>query len=297
MNFPYREILLGREIFYIAYRQNNAFLLVSISFIVINVIPSCKNKMRNMPNLTSSQIEQLKWIGLGSMVLDHIAVIFESPDLQWLRIIGRSAFLIFGFIVAVHLAQGNGNIKKYALRMLCWALLSQLPYQWAFNDKMSLNILFQFFAVIIYVSGWGQLSQKQLTKQLSGIGMIILAITIAMTADYQLYGFVYCLFCYLYVRHRPHTLWKQIICFIGLFICVLNINATMLITYLQSDLFPFVIIAMGLTLLALTFPKLWSAVTAEKAVSYPQWQHYFFYVFYPTHLLLLYAGKIYLTAY
>ena len=254
-------------------------------------------KLKIMPYFTSSQIKQLKWIGLGSMVLDHIAVIFESPDLQWLRIIGRSAFLIFGFIVAVHLAQGNGNIKKYALRMLCWALLSQLPYQWAFNDKMSLNILFQFFAVIIYVSGWGQLSQKQLTKQLSGIGMIILAITIAMTADYQVYGFVYCLFCYLYVRHRPHTLWKQIICFIGLFICVLNVNATMLITYLQSDLFPFVIIAMGLTLLALNFHKLWSAVTAEKAFSYPKWQHYFFYVFYPTHLLLLYAGKIYLTAY
>ena len=294
MNFPYREILLGREGFYIAYRQNNAFLLVSIFFIVINVIPSCKNKMRNMPHFTSSQIEQLKWIGLCSMVLDHIAVIYALPDLQWLRIIGRSAFLIFGFIVAVHLARGDGHIKKYAIRMLSWALLSQLPYQWGFNDDMKLNILFQFFAVIIYIAGWRLLSRKQVQEQFSGVGMIILAVMIAMFSDYHLYGFVYCLFCYLYVAYRPNALLGQVICGFGLFVCALALNAAIVVSYLQSDLFPLVIIAIGLPLLMLAFPMSWRTIEEGKQIIFQARHTYFFYVFYPLHILLLYAGKMFL---
>ncbi len=108
--------------------------------------------MNNIKCITSSQ---LKWIAIVAMTIDHIGAIL-FPQLIFLRIIGRIAFPIFCFLIVegIHYTK---NLEQYMLRLGCFAILSQVPFNYAFSgvflDTERLNVFFTlFFAVfIIYV--------------------------------------------------------------------------------------------------------------------------------------------------
>ena len=75
----------------------------------------------------------LKLIAIITMTIDHVgAVIF--PDYQILRIIGRIAFPIFAYCIAVGCIYTK-NIGKYALRVLLMAILIQPLYVTAMNHQ------------------------------------------------------------------------------------------------------------------------------------------------------------------
>lgn len=96
----------------------------------------------------------LKIIAVVTMLIDHIGLIF-FPQYPILRFIGRISFPIFAFLIA----QGcyyTSNIKKYMLRMLIFAVITELFFDFAFYDKIYIshqNVLFTFtFAIIaIYI--------------------------------------------------------------------------------------------------------------------------------------------------
>ena len=78
----------------------------------------------------------LKLIAIITMTIDHVgAVIF--PDYQILRIIGRIAFPIFAYCIAVGCIYTK-NIGKYALRVLLLAILIQPLYVTAMNHQTRL---------------------------------------------------------------------------------------------------------------------------------------------------------------
>ena len=73
----------------------------------------------------------LKCIAITSMLIDHIgAVLF--PQYEFLRIVGRLAFPIFAYL----LVEGffyTKDIKKYMIRLGIFALVSEIPFDLAFN--------------------------------------------------------------------------------------------------------------------------------------------------------------------
>lgn len=74
-----------------------------------------------------------------TMLIDHIGLIF-FPETPYLRYIGRIAFPIYVY----GLTQGyryTSNYKKYMVRLLSIALLSQIPYSLAFVT-LRLNVVF-----------------------------------------------------------------------------------------------------------------------------------------------------------
>ncbi|WP_233141478.1 TraX family protein [Aggregatibacter actinomycetemcomitans] len=247
-----------------------------------------------MRYLTSSETELLKWIGLFAMLLDHIAIIFASTGVAYLslfRIIGRMAFIIFGFIIATNLARAEINVKKYIRRMLIWACIAQLPYQWVFYQSLypiyELNILFQFLAVIIYIYGWRILSNAHPRDKIKGMSLTLLAVSLALFSDYHLTGFLYCLFCYTYLCVAKTTL-RRALGSASLIIFVYIINRSMISDYFGTVLLPVSIAIMSFTILYMLYPNTFE-FTRQLNLSRPKSGlfKYFFYIFYPFHLIVL----------
>lgn len=79
----------------------------------------------------------LKLFAMGIMLIDHIAyswhVDLVSFDVYYLmRVVGRLAFPIFAYMIAVG-ARHTHDIKKYLLRLLAFAFLSEVPFDKAFR--------------------------------------------------------------------------------------------------------------------------------------------------------------------
>ena len=99
----------------------------------------------------------LKIAAAAAMLADHIGFRFASfiPEAApALRIIGRSAFPIFAFMVAEG-AKKSRNIKKYMLRLLIFAFLSEPFYDLFLTGKLpapgKTNVLFTLFFGLLSV--------------------------------------------------------------------------------------------------------------------------------------------------
>ena len=69
------------------------------------------------------------WLHVFAMVfmlMDHMwATVFTNA--QWLTQVGRLAFPIFAFMIVEGYTY-TGNLKKYVLRLLCFAVITEIPF-------------------------------------------------------------------------------------------------------------------------------------------------------------------------
>ena len=85
-----------------------------------------------------------------SMVFDHVGDMF-FPGVMWLRMIGRLAMPLFSFCIAEGYIHTKDR-KKYILRLGIFALISEVPFDLAFEGKINLshqNIMLTFFLAVI----------------------------------------------------------------------------------------------------------------------------------------------------
>lgn len=94
----------------------------------------------------------LKLIALFTMFIDHLGMLF-FPEMTWMRTIGRIAFPIFAYQLALGFLYTRSR-SKYALRLFLFAIIAQFPYSF-FNRELQfypygLNIICTlFYAVIV----------------------------------------------------------------------------------------------------------------------------------------------------
>lgn len=75
------------------------------------------------------------------MLIDHIGYVF-FPKMMAFRIIGRLAFPIFAYMIAEGYRK-TSDITNYLGRLFLFALLSQLPFMYAFSTSgLELNVFF-----------------------------------------------------------------------------------------------------------------------------------------------------------
>lgn len=110
----------------------------------------------------------LKILAMLSMLLDHIGFALFPSQLAF-RALGRLAMPIFCFLIA----QGFFHTRsrpRYALRLLVFCLLSELPFDWMVGDPLSGASQNVFLTLLLGLLGiWGAdalLDQKNVAKYL-----------------------------------------------------------------------------------------------------------------------------------
>ncbi len=95
----------------------------------------------------------LKLIAIITMVFDHSGYLIYG-HLSWMNFVGRIAFPIFAFQISEGYIHTH-NLKKYIVRLIIFAIISQVPYAWfgyCFFSKMSLNIIFTLILGLLSIS-------------------------------------------------------------------------------------------------------------------------------------------------
>ena len=237
-----------------------------------------------------------KLIAIITMVIDHAAIallsepcvnfIKSNPNLsmfnwprdillmycayQIMRAIGRIAFPIFCFFIVEGFVHTK-NVKKYATRIFIFALISEIPFDLACFKKLFYikyqNVMFTLFIGLMTLCLLKLIEQKCSDKPKTRIACTFIAITLGcvvahlLKTDYSYYGVLAISLMYLFNDLKPMKLMSGFIALISTSILVV---------------IPFSLLAL---------------YNGERGRSIK----YFFYAFYPVHLLILYliAIKIY----
>ncbi|MBQ6017126.1 MAG: TraX protein [Clostridiales bacterium] len=147
----------------------------------------------------------LKVIAVITMLIDHVAsvllrenpvVLLQIADYQLtlytlMRTIGRIAFPIFAFL----LAEGfhyTSDRKKYGIRLLVFALISEIPWNLEHSGKLLYSSQNVFFTLLLGFLGLCVIEElKTAAKKTKGIALLLalLLISIVLRADYGCSGF------------------------------------------------------------------------------------------------------------
>lgn len=209
----------------------------------------------------------LKIIAVISMFIDHIGyAIFGG--FSFFNYMGRLAFPIFAFQISEGYLHTK-NLKKYSLRLLLFAIISQIPFM-LFRSIVSrtfaLNIFFTLFLGLICIYLYDKSKYKSLALFICALIALIAEYT---KCDYGFYGVAIILIFYIFKNN-----------FINasiFFIIATVINYFNQILLAKEYLYLFIC-----TITPILFI---SAYNGKKGKD----TKYLLYLFYPIHLLLIYG--------
>lgn len=135
----------------------------------------------------------LKLIALLTMIIDHVGAIF-FPLEPWFRIIGRISFPIFCFL----LVEGyfhTRDLRKYSLRLLAFAFISEIPFDLAFSGKIDHSHQNIFFTLFLGLFAIHMLDVYFAKKPVVGLLGLIFAMFLSefLRTDYGILGILYML--------------------------------------------------------------------------------------------------------
>ncbi len=232
----------------------------------------------------------LHLLAMGTMLCDHLwgTVI---PGNDWLTCVGRLAFPIYAFM----LVEGyfhTRNLKKYVLRLLVFALISEIPFDLAMGSTwfypIHQNVLWSFL-ISLGLIHWNEKARakgKLWRRILVGAATVIIGYIVGLVTmvDYYHAGILMVLIFYFF---RGRKWW----CFLGQLLCLWYVNLEILggfgyeLVIFGRNVF---LTRQGLALLALI--PIWLYRGKQGYHSKPF--QYLNYAFYPAHLLILALIKL-----
>lgn len=229
----------------------------------------------------------IKWIAIITMAIDHFgATIFQniyimSGDKQLeiyyeiLRAIGRIAFPLFAFFVVegfMHIKNDHKRLFRYISRLFIFLFISEIPFDIAFNNAIlefnSQNVYFTLLFGLLAITGIDIVKQTINSKMFNKI-VKILMITIStvlisilfahianiLKTDYSVVGVLTIVIIYVFYKHKE----------LGLFFAI-----TLLTMKSSLEIF---------SMIDILFIWQYNGQRGKQ-------NKYFFYLFYPIHLLL-----------
>lgn len=144
---------------------------------------------------------QLKCIAILSMALDHTgAVLF--PQEIWLRCAGRLAFPIFCFLIVEGFVHTH-DVYRYMARLGVFALISEIPYDLAFRG-VCLEFAYQnvFFTLLIGIVMMKLLSVTRLWPEKAAILILAMWLAVVLRTDYNFRGILLIFMLYVFRKQK-----------------------------------------------------------------------------------------------
>jgi len=245
-------------------------------------------------------MDERRHIEITSAVLHLLAMVFMLcdhlwativPGNDWLTVIGRIAYPIFAFMIVEGYFHTK-SLKKYVLRLLVFAILSEIPFNLMMGSRVTYivhqNVLWTFLIGIglIFVNEKAKKTGKMFVRILVGIGTVVLGFVLGLItfADYHYVG-VFTILVFYFFRGRKW--WNYLGQLVAL--AYLNIEVLSGLSY-EVNLFgnTYFIVQQGFALLALI--PIW-LYRGKQGFHNKAWQ-YICYAFYPVHMLILGLIKV-----
>ena len=123
------------------------------------------------------------------MILDHVGDNF-FPDQIWMRIIGRMALPIFAFCIAEGFSHTKDR-RRYLCRMGLFALLSEIPFDLVTSGKVlefsHQNIMMTFFWAILGLMLYEQVRNRMHGRILGAAVLLVFTVSsLFLGLDYQI---------------------------------------------------------------------------------------------------------------
>ncbi len=251
--------------------------------------------MENTVKNVTFSVYHLKMIALVTMFIDHIAAVLiwriYTADFgitagnqeviytiyEYMRLIGRMAFPIYCFLLVEGFLHTR-SVKNYALRLLAFAFISEIPFDLALTGKWwSTSCSNVFFTLVIgllliwlvsYIEKFYEFWQEKQWDPFMGklitilAGLVLVVVfggfaEIVLKTDYGFAGVLAILILYLFRQARE----------LGFLLAVLSLTAFSSSTEILA--------------LLMLYPVMKYDGTRGKDMKY------IFYAFYPAHLLIL----------
>ena len=213
--------------------------------------------------------EFLKWIAIITMTLDHIGLVLY-PQYSIFRIVGRISFPLFAYLLVLGI-ESTRNLRRYFYRLFFFALISQIPFSLA-NGIQLWEYLNIFFTLALGLKLIYFLEKNSIAL------FIPLIASIFIPVDYGGYGVASVLIFYLLRKDKRLG--------VGLFILI-----NIIYIFFDSSIQPFSLIALPLILLHNDGKYPFNQI--KRKTRHPLLRKYFFYIYYPLHLMILALIKIY----
>lgn len=233
----------------------------------------------------------LKWIAIVTMFIDHVAhaVVylgymrtngFVRGDMAYniysvMRIIGRLAFPIFCFLITEGWFHTR-NKAKYGIRLALFGLISEIPFDLAFSGKLfdwgSQNVFFTLALGLLAIAAWENIAGEKTDRKwwkTAAAAVAVLGIAVCAElaeTDYGWFG-VLLIFDFYVFRGRLFAMFAGTLALI---------TVSQFFGMSETEFFA----------LAACAPIL--MYNGERGKQ----NKYFFYVFYPAHLMILHGIRL-----
>lgn len=230
----------------------------------------------------------IKYIAMFTMLLNHIAHIFLTP--------GTVLYEVFedvGYFTApamcFFLVEGYGYTRskiKYGWRLLLFAIISQIPYGLVFQYG-NLNMIYTLLCCFLILT-----AMDQIKNRLPRIMVCILLVFASAVGDWSVLAAIYTMLLYKSKDDPKKIAVSYCIAYL-LFVpfqiqtYMYNVKGDWTLYALRHGLLS------GVAILAVAVVILffYNGKRAEHGQNFSKW---FFYIFYPAHLMLLYLIKVYI---
>ncbi len=228
--------------------------------------------------------DTIKYIAMAAMLLNHIANVFFQPGTMLYEV-----FVDIGYFTAItmcyFLVEGyryTSSKKKYAIRLLVFALISQPAFAFAFPYNSGWNMMFTLLVCFLIL-----VVRERMMPGMSRMVVVALLVLLTTSADWAIFAPVFTILFdeWRGDRERIRAAYIGSAAAFG----VLN-----LMNYLE--VYPVVMAflcaagsAVGILVSGFVIQYLYNGKRAEHGRTVSKW---FFYVFYPAHLAILGAIRL-----